>query len=157
MRLGTTILLISCISIASCAATTIEGRWRCDDTDVEHELFVVHSDNRVNYSSDGTYLSEFHTTFDFVNHGEVSVMLLLSGTWALDGNVLVETREQSRVTDFSTTTDFSEETVSVGLLDQHPPGEILRTRVTFINNDRIEMLDLGKDAEPEYLCIRQSK
>lgn len=147
--------LCFCFFIASCGDETLEGKWQCNEIVVERDQFAAYGDSNVQYSDDGTFLEEFNITYDFVGIGKVSATILLPGTWSLDGDVLIKKSGQASMVDFHTVTNLPEDIVRDQLRQLYSPDEVLRSRVSFVNDDRIELLELGNDAGGENLCSRQ--
>ena len=155
MQIRNAIPLCFCFFIASCGDVTLEGKWQCNEIVVEGDQFTAYGDSTVQYLDDGTFLEEFNITFDFVDIGKVSATVLQPGSWSLDSDILIKRPRQGSMVDFRTVTNFPEEIVRNQLRQLYSPDEVLRSHVSFVNNDRIELLELGDDAGGENLCVRQ--
>lgn len=155
MQPRNTIPLCFCFFLAACSDATLEGKWQCNEIFVERDQFTAQGDSKVQYLGDGTFIEEFNVTYDFVSIGRVSATILLPGNWSLDGNVLTKRSGQGRMVGFHTVTNIPEDIVGDQLLQLYPPDEVLRSQVSFINNDRIELLELGEDAGGTNFCVRQ--
>ena len=157
MQLRNAIPLCFCFFIASCSDVTLEGKWQCNEIVVERDQFTVYGDSNVQYLDDGTFLEEFNITYDFVGIGKVSATVLQPGSWSLDSDILIKISGQGSVVDFRTVTNIPEEIVRSQLRQLYSPDEVLRSHVSFVNNDRIELLEFGDDAGGENSCVRQPR
>lgn len=155
MQLRNTIPLCFCFFIASCSDVTLEGKWQCNDIFVERDQFIAYGDSNAQYLDDGTYIEEFNITYDFAGIGKVSATVLLPGAWSVDDDVLTKRTGQGRMVDFRTVTSIPEDIVRDQLLKLYSSDEVLRSHVSFVNNDRIELLELGEDAGGTNTCVRQ--
>ena len=155
MQLRNAIPLCFCFFIASCSDATLEGKWHCNEIVVERDQFTAYGDSSVQYLDDGTFLEEFNITYDFVGIGKVSATVLLPGSWRLDSDILIKESGQASMVDFHTITSIPEDIVRDQLRQLYSPDEVLRSQVSFVNNDRIELLELGDDAGGKNLCVRQ--
>ena len=104
---------------------------------------------------DGTFLEEFNITYDFVGIGKVSARVLQPGSWRLDSDILIKEPGQGSMVDFHTATNIPEGIVRDQLRQLYSPDEVLKSQVSFVNDDRIVLLELGDDAGGENLCFRQ--
>ena len=147
--------LCFCFFVASCSDVTLEGNWQCNEIVVERDQFTAYGDSSVQYLDDGTFLEEFNITYDFVGIGKVSARVLQPGSWRLDSDILIKEPGQGSMVDFHTATDIPEDIVRDQLRQLYSPDEVLKSQVSFVNDDRIELLELGDDAGGENLCSRQ--
>ena len=149
MQPRNTIPLCFCFFLASCGDATLEGKWHCNEIFIERDQFTASGDSKVQYLGDETFLEEFNVTYDFAGIGKVSATILLPGNWSLDGDVLIKRSGEGRMVGFHTVTDIPKEIVRDQLLQLYPPDEVLRSQLSFINSDRIELLELGEDQGSE--------
>ena len=157
MQLRNVIPLCLCFFIASCSDVTLEGNWQCKEIVVERDQFTAYGDSSIQYLDDGTFLEEFNITYDFVGIGKVSARVLQPGSWRLDSDILIKEPGQGSMVDFHTATNIPEDIVRDQLRQLYSPDEVLKSQVSFVNDDRIELLELGDDAGGENLCFRQTQ
>jgi hypothetical protein len=155
MQLRIAVSLCSCFFIASCSGVTLEGKWQCNEIVVERDQFTAYGDSSVQYLDDGTFLEEFNITYDFVGIGKVTATVLQPGSWRLDSDILIKKSGQGSMVDFHTVTNIPEDIVRDQLRQLYSPDEVLRSQVSFVNDDRIELLELGDDAGGKNSCVRQ--
>jgi len=155
MQLRNAIPLCFCFFIASCSDVTLEGKWQCSAIVVERDQFTAYGESNVQYLDDGSFLEEFNITYDFAGIGRVSATVLQPGSWRLERDILIKKSGQGSMVDFHTATNIPEEIVRDQLRQLYSPDEVLRSQVLFVNNDRIELLELGDDAGGKNLCVRQ--
>jgi hypothetical protein len=155
MQLRIAVSLFSCFFIASCSDVTLEGKWQCNEIVVERDQFTAYGDSSVQFLDDGTFLEEFNITYDFAGIGKISATVLQPGSWRLGRDILIKKSGQGNVVDFRTVTNIPEDIVRDQLRQLYSPDEVLRSQLSFVNDDRIELLELGDDAGGKNSCVRQ--